>query len=803
MKVPLGWLSEWIPLPDLDTLQERLTLGGLEIEEVIRSGPDLSEIRVGQVQARRPHPDADRLSVCTVDLGEEEPLEIVCGASNVDVGQKVAVATHGVVLPGGLKIKRTKIRGVRSHGMICSTQELGMGEDREGILVLDPEAPIGKPLTSVLPAGETVLDFEITPNRGDWVSMLGMAREVRAHFGGTLTMPPCDVAESTRDASGEIEIAIEDREGCYRYVGRVLRGLTVGPSPEWLQRRLLDAGFRSVNNVVDVTNLVLLEFGQPLHAFDLDQLRGAKVTVRSAREGEKLLTLDGEDRELRTEDLVIADADGAIALAGVMGGGGSEVRASTTSILLESAHFHPSRVRRTAKRLGLRSDASYRFERGVDPDGQGRAADRAARLICELAGGEILRGCVEATGEPAPRPEEIPLAPERVNRLLGTGLSGDELVALLARVEIEARPGPEGVLRCRPPRYRSDLHLEVDLVEEVARIHGYDQIEASLPTGRLEGVQIAARRATTEAVRTSLVGAGLSEIMTFPGCPPEDDDRLGLAADDTRRVHVPLLNPIQAGDSVLRSHLLPSVLRAVRGNRARQVERITVFEIGRVFLGGAERPDAWHEREPLQAAVVLCELGSENLWRGTEVPIFFRAKGVAERLLADLGHRAEFRARADEPFLHPGVCGEFRCQGRPVATLGELHPSVAAAFEIDAPTAVLIIDVEALDGLREESTSYREVSRHPRMRRDLALLVDRDTPSGEVLQVVHKKAGAALLSAEFFDRYEGKGVPEGKVSLAVRLVFQRIDRTLTDAEVAEATDRVVQVLAERFGAELR
>ncbi|MAE96221.1 MAG: phenylalanine--tRNA ligase subunit beta [Deltaproteobacteria bacterium] len=803
MKVPLGWLAEWIPLPDLDTLQERLTVGGLEIEEVIHSGPDLSGIRVGEVQARETHPDADRLSVCTVDLGEEEPLEIVCGAPNVAAGQKVAVATHGVVLPGGLKIKRSKIRGVRSHGMICSAQELGLGEDPEGILVLDPGAQVGEPLSSAMPAGETILDFEITPNRGDWVSMLGMAREVRAHFGGSLTLPPCEVSEGGGDASDDIEIAIEDREGCYRYVGCVIHGVTVGPSPEWLQRRLEDAGFRSVNNVVDVTNLVLLEFGQPLHAFDLERLRGGKIIVRSAREGEKLLTLDGEDRELRTEDLVIADAEGAVAVAGVMGGGDSEVRDTTTSLLLESAHFHPGRVRRTAKRLGLRSDASYRFERGVDPDGQSRAADRAARLICELAGGELARGAVEVLGENAPHTEELALAPERVNRLLGTKLTADEIVALLARVDIEAQAGPEGVLRCRPPRYRSDVHIEADLIEEVARIHGYDQIEASLPTGRLEGIQLSARRATTEAVRSSLAGAGLSEIMTFPGCPPEDDDRLGLAEDDPRRTHVPLLNPIQAGDAVLRSHLLPSVLRAVRGNRARQAERVRVFEIGRVFVGGPDRPEAWHEREPLQAAVALCEAGAEDLWRDPEVPVFFRAKGIAERLLADLGRRAEFRARADEPFLHPGACGEFRCQGRPVATLGELHPTVAAAFEIDAPTAVLMIDMEALDGLRDEPMRYRELSRHPRMRRDLALLVDRDTPSGEVLQVVQKKAGAALLSAQFFDRYEGKGVPEGKVSLAIRLLFQRVDRTLTDAEVAEATERVVQVLAERFGAELR
>ncbi len=803
MRVALGWLAEWIDLPDPATLQERLTVGGLEIEDVIETGADLSGITVGHVVERAQHPDADRLSVCKVDLGDGEPVDIVCGAPNIAAGQKVAVATHGTTLPGGLKIKRSKIRGVRSNGMICSRQELGLGEDHDGILVLDGDPAVGTPLSEVMPAGETILDMEITPNRGDWVSMLGMAREVRAHFGGELRLPPCDVQESGRATSADVEVAVEDAEGCHRYVGRVVRGVEIGPSPDWLRGRLEAAGFRSVNNVVDVTNLVLLEYGQPLHAFDLERLRGGRVAARAAREGEKILTLDGEARELRREDLVIADGEGAIAIAGVMGGSESEVTDETTSILLESAHFHPSRVRRTAKRLGLHSDASYRFERGVDPDGQARAVDRAARLIQELAGGEISQGRIEAEGDPAPTAEPIELRPSRVNRLLGTALTTEEVTALLARVDIEARPGQGDLLLCHPPRYRNDVHLAADLVEEVARIHGYDRIEATLPSGPLAGVHIAPRRHTREAVRTILAGAGLTEIMTFPGAPPGDVDALRLPAHHPRRTHVALVNPILADDSVLRTHLLPSVLRAVRGNRARQIERIAVFEVGRVFVGGPDRPDDWHDREPLQAVLAYCEVGHDELWSGTEVPIFFRAKGAAERLLADLGTRHEFRAGSEEPFLHPGASGCFRVRGRPVIEVGELHPQVAEGFGLEAPCAVAVIDVEALDGLGAEARSYREVSRHPRVRRDLALLVDVDQPAGELVAAVRKKAGASLLSAEFFDRYEGRGVPEGKLSLALRLVFQRTDRTLTDAEVSEAVDRVVDALRDRFGAELR
>ena len=802
MRVPLGWLAEWIDLPDRSTLEERLTVGGLEIEDVIETGPDLSAIRVGVVLERQPHPDADRLSVCRVDLGEGESLEIVCGAPNVAAGQKVAVATHGIVLPTGLKIKRSKIRGVKSHGMICSPSELGLGEGDEGILVLDAEVPTGAPLSEVLSTGETVIDVEITPNRGDWVSMLGMAREVRTHFGGELRLPPCEAVEGARETAADIAIAIDDRAGCHGYAGRVLRGVKVGPSPEWLRERLEAAGLRSVNNVVDVTNLVMLEFGQPLHAFDLDKLRGRVISVRSAKDGEKILTLDGEDRELGKEDLVIADEQGAVAIAGVMGGAETEVDAASTNLLLESAHFEPSRVRRTAKRLALRSDASYRFERGVDPEGQIRSADRAARLIAELAGGEISRGVALAIGELAPRTETILLDPERVNRLLGTSLDSDEIAALLARVDV-ACEAENGLLRCRPPSWRNDLHLAVDLIEEVARVFGYDNIEPTLQTGPLRNLQPAPRRRMQEAVRNALVGAGLAEIMTFPGCPPEDDEALRLPADDLRREHVPLLNPIQADDSVLRTHLLPSVLRAVRGNHVRQADRVAVFEVGRVFQGGTDRPEAWQQHEPLQAVVAISENGAEHLWGPNDVPVFFRAKGIAERLLADLGRTPEFRAGSKEPFLHPGVAGEFFVQGRCVAGVGEIHPETAARFEIEVPTAVLVLDLEALDSLATETHRYQEVSRHPRVRRDLALLVDADTPAGELLQAVRKKAGASLHSVHLFDRYEGRGVPEGKLSLAFRMIFQRIDRTLTDAEVTEAIERIVQALAKRFGAELR
>jgi phenylalanyl-tRNA synthetase beta chain len=580
----------------------------------------------------------------------------------------------------------------------------------------------------------------------------------------------------------------------------VLRGVQVGPSPEWLARRIEAAGFRSVNNVVDVTNLVMLEWGQPLHAFDLARIRGGEVRVRAAEAGEKIRTLDGHLRELLRSDLVIADGEGAIALAGVMGGADSEVRETTREILLESAYFDPARVRRTAKRLGLHSDASYRFERGVDPDGQVRAADRAARLIAELSGGAVAPGVVVVEGDPVPPAEPIPLAPERVNRLLGTALPAAQVQALLARVEVRAEPEPDGSFSCRPPRHRPDLRIPADLVEEVARIHGYDRIPSTLPGGAIAGVSLPPRRDTREAVRSALVGAGLSEVMTLPFVGAEDADALRLAPDDPRRRTLRVVNPIQSEKPWLRTQLVASLLRTAAANRARQQGEVRAFELARVFraLEAGALPE-----EPIEAVALLARGDEQRLWGGAPPPVFFEAKGVAERLLAELGVRASFRGGEVEPFLHPGAAGEFRVGRARVAALGELHPEVARRFELDGPVALVCIDVDALDRAGRAAVRFREVSRFPAVQRDLALLLAEDVAAGEVADAIREAGGEALQSVRIFDRFAGAGVPEGKVSVAYRLWFQRLDRTLTEPDVSQAMERVLAMLARRFHAELR
>ncbi len=803
MRVPLGWLSEFIDLPENpDTLAERLTLAGLELDEMLRTGPDLAGIRIGRVVAHERHPNADRLSLCRVDLGDGEPVDIVCGAPNVGAGQKVAVASPGTRLPDGTKLKKTKIRGVVSHGMICSLRELGLGDEHSGILVLDADAETGAPLASQM-GGETVLDLELTPNRGDCTSLLGVAREVKALFGGTLRLPPTEPTEVEREASRDIRISIEDPEGCYRYAGRVVRGVTLGPSPDWLRERLEACGQRSLGIGVDVTNLILHEFGQPLHAFDLSTLRGGEIRVRAAREGERIATLDGQTRELSTEDLVIADAERPVAIAGVMGGAETEVGEATTDILLESAHFAPSRVRRTARRLKLHSEAAYRFERGIDPNGVVRAVDRAALLLAELAGGAVSRGVVEASGDSAPVSGPIRLDPALPERLLGAPLQTEEVVAMLGRVEVRAELAPDGQLECVVPSWRNDLGIPEDLVEEVGRVLGYDQIEPTMPIGAASPTTEPAAYRLADRVRDLLAGAGLSELRAFPAVPVSDLDAMRLPPEDARRNSVCLLNPMVEEEPCLRADLLPTLLRAAHRNLSHQVDRVRLFEVARVFQAGEARQ---LPREGLRAAAVLTRGERQNLWEAADpTPLFFEAKGIVEELLRELSIQVRFRSGTEQPYLHPAAAGEFPAGPGVLATVGELHPEVAANFEIEGACVVLDLDLDALELAQAEAEApkFVQISKFPSVRRDLAILVDVQRGAGEVLEAVRKGGGSTLSEVTLFDRYQGKGVPDGKVSLAFRLIFQRPDRTLRDAEVAGTTDRIIKMLAHRFGGELR
>jgi phenylalanyl-tRNA synthetase beta chain len=808
MRLALSWLAEFVDLPDDRELAERLEMSGFEDVVVETSGPDLAGIVVGRVEAREKHPDADRLSVCRVDVGDGTPRTIVCGAQNVAADQHVAVALPGVRLPGGTKIKKSKLRGVRSEGMICSRSELGLGDEHEGIWVIDhANARVGQPLSEIA-AFDRVLDVSITPNRGDTASLLGIAREVSALFGGKVRVPPCAPGETGAPASDAVRIRIDAPEGCFHYVGRVVRGVQVGPSPDALRARLEASGIRAINNVVDVTNTVLLELGQPLHAFDLAKLGGAEVRVRRAQSGETLETLDGNTRELDPADLVIADAERAVAIAGVMGGADSEVSEATTDVLIESAHFDPVTVRLSARRHGLHSEASYRFERGVDREGVLRAADRAATLLAELAGGSVAPEAVEARGNAPLQPSPIELRVARTNRLLGLSLEQERVVELLGRVGVAAKQKEEGVLVCEVPSHRNDLHVHQDLTEEVARIHGYDSIPITLPLAELTPARLPESYRVANRARDLLAGAGLVEVESFPFVSEADLAALRLPEGDPRRHACRLRNPIQDRDRLLRTTLVPSLLRVVRQNLSRQVLDVALFEVAKTFLHDPSVPEGPGEEalpsESLWAAGVLSEGAHLGLWSGgAPAPLFFRAKGIAEKALSGLGYVASLRSGEAAPYLHPGASAEIRVGDIAIGNVGELHPAISADFGIEPQCAMFELNLSTLLAVKKREFEFREVSREPSVRRDLAVLVDATQSAGSLQQEIRKVGGPDLVSVEIFDRYEGRGVPEGRVSLAFRLVFQRADRSLTDAEVTDVMDAVVAVLKKRFEAELR
>lgn len=796
MKVSLEWLSDWIELPSVEKLEHRLTVGGLEIEGMERVGFDLSEFVVGKVLSREQHPNADRLSLCSVDVGGGEPVGIVCGATNVESGQNVVVALHGTTLPDGSKIKRSKIRGVTSNGMICSERELGLGNDHSGIMVLPDGAVVGGNAEEILARNDLILDISITPNRGDWLSMLGMAREVHAHFGGAIKLPEIKLIEVKERSSDFTDVDVAEGTACPKYCGRVIRDVTVGESPEWLRSRIESAGIRSVNNVVDITNYVMMELGQPLHAFDFGKIKG-KVSVRFASSKERLSALNDKDYTLTPDDLVIADDENAIALAGVIGGANTQVGTETKVVFLEAAIFHPSRVRKTARRHGLSTDASYRFERGVDQEGVEFAIDRAACLIGELSGGDVLSGRIAVQGRLEPAKRQVSVDATRVNHLLGTKLTSQEMVKILGQLDIITTRKAD-TLVCDVPSFRQDLAIGEDLIEEIARIHGYDQIPATLPASPGVGITQPPLRRTVEELRDALCNAGLVELMTFSSARP--NDIVGLRqSEEIGKQRVEIKNPIRAEEPFLRMSIVPSILRSVQQNLSRQNESVKVFEISRVFelQKSADLP-----RENSEAVAVIAGNGGNDLWHKA-APVLFEIKGLVESVLEKLGVVAKFNPQESDSYFHPGASGSYEVGGRKIAILGELHPDTVGHFGIEAPIALATFNVSELLQSPRADRIIKEVSRFPSVRRDFSVLLNAHEQSGEVVAAVEKTAGAILSELEVIDRYEGEGIPEGKMSLSLRLIFQRLERTLRDEEVSKVSNRVIKMLEKRFNGVLR
>ncbi len=800
MKVPLFWLHEFCrPELDAHALAERLAMTGTEVDRVLVHGVSgLEFFVVGRVLAAEPHPDADRLRVCRVAVGEGDVAEIVCGAPNVAEGQTVAVARPGAVMPDGTRLKRAKLRGVVSHGMVLAEDELAIGLDHAGIMVLDDELIPGTPLEEVLPIATEVLELEITPNRPDCLGIYGVAREVHAATGAPLAAPPWAEDPGSEGPLHGVEVVVEAPELCPRFTARIYEGVRIGPSPPWLKARLMAAGQRPISNVVDITNYVMLLTGQPLHAFDLDRVAGGRLVVRRAHDGEPVETLDGAVRTLDSEMLLIADADGPTSIAGLMGGARSEVGEATTRVVMEVATWNGPNIQRTSNELGLRSQASARFEKQLAPEQALEAQAVAARLMVELCGARPAPGTIDVPGGGTAPAAPVRLREARVAGLLGAPIGRARCAQVLTALGFEVEDAADGLEVSVPPHRREDVTREADLIEEVARIDGLERLPATLPSrrravGRLTPRQLARRRASD-----TLTGRGFHEIVGWSFVDPELADRLRLYPEDPRRRAVVLENPMAEDQSVLRTTLLGSLLDAARRNAARGRGELRLFESGAVY--GAR--DGRLPRERRHLAALLSGPVRPPGWREPEPPPadFFAAKAVLEAVCATLrATPALTAAPTAEPFLHPGRAAGVGVNGARVGWLGELHPLVAGAWDLDTVVA-FELDLDALEPA--PAPLYEDVTSFPEVRQDLALVVSDDVPAARVVETV--RAGSRLLgAAEVFDVYRGAQVGEGKVSLALRLAFRAPDRTLTDEEAARERERILTRLRDELGAEPR
>jgi len=801
MRIPLRWLKQYVDFEaDAAALAHALTMSGTKIEAVHGAGPTFEGVRVGRVLECGPHPDADRLRVCVVDVAGER-LQIVCGAPNVRPGLAVAVACVGARLPGDLRIRKSKIRGQVSEGMICSARELGLAADGEGILELDPTLPQGADFAAHA-LGEVVLEAEITPNRPDCLSILGIAREVAALYGSRLKRPAV-WTEPAGLAPGRIAVAIESGADCGRYLGRVLESVRVAPSPAWLQQALRAMGAEPINNVVDVTNYVCFETGQPLHAFDLARVRGRRIVVRRARDRESLRTLDGVERELDADILVIADAEAAIAVAGVIGGMDSAVVDDTRTILLESAWFDPRRVRAARRKLGIGTDASYRFERGTDPEGARWAADRATALLCEVAAARVATRATDAYPGAASRPA-VQLRVERANRLIGTGMDAATMAGLLGRLELDAVAAGHDALAVTVPSFRRDLAAEIDLVEEVARLHGYESIPAeTVPPAPCVYADDPVRTLRVR-VRDLAVDLGYFEVRTSAFMERGDPDRLGLDAGDERRRAVRLRNPIVSTLDTMRTTLLPGMLRVLEHNARHEQEPLRFMQVDRAYL---DRPGVWSGLPTESERVVLLAAGRARplgWWEPPRAVDIFDLKGDLEALFGRLGVDTSWSPLYTEPFLESSISFVIAGAYGVIGGGGAVRDAVLAAFDCTGPVYAFEFDLEAIARHRRGIARWREPMRFPAIKRDLSLVVPAGVTYRDIETSMRAAAGSLLESVQCFDVYRGEHSPDtSERRLGMRLRFRDPARTLTDAEVLPLLDAIVAKLAAAHGVSLR
>ena len=796
MLVPLKWLKDYVDI-DISTkeLANKLTMTGTKVEAIEDIGKDIQNVVVGKILSVDSHPNADKLVICKVDVGNDV-IQIVTGAPNVQAGQLVPVALHGALLPGGIKIKTGKLRGELSQGMLCSGEELGLtdadypGAEVDGIMILNEDYPLGMDIKEALQLGGEVIEFEITSNRPDCLSVLGIAREAAVATKKTVKYPNIEVQKGIGSVEEEASVIVEDAKLCPRYCARVVKDVKIGPSPLWMRRRLAAAGVRPINNIVDITNYVMLELGQPMHAFDIDKVAQKTIIVRRARNGETLTTLDNQERKLDENTLIIADPEKPIALAGVMGGLDTEITDQTKNILFESALFDGGVVRSTAKRLGLRSEASSRFEKGLDIVNAEIALNRAVQLVQELGIGTVVEGMIDVChGSLEIQTLEVPW--KRINKLLGIELTVEEICDILKSLEFKVEYTGD-ILKVGVPSFRRDIEGVADLAEEVARIYGYNNIPMTLMEHSVAQASRTRKQILMDLAKETLAGAGLYEIVTYSFTSPKVYETIGFKKEEYPPV-VKIANPLGVDQSIMRTTLIPSVLEVLSRNFNRRIDDCRVFEIANVYIPKSTSADELPDEVP---TLVIGEYGE-----GVD---YYTIKGQVEVLLDVFGVMPKIKfVPGTHPSFHPGRTADIMLDKEKIGVIGEIHPKVAKNYKLENRVLVGELNLEQLIEYANTDKKYIPLPKYPAVTRDIAIVVDKKILSGEIEEIILKKGGRLLEKVELFDVYEGNQIPEGYKSMAYALSFRASDRTLKDEEVDELVDKIISELADKIDARLR
>ena len=801
MIVTYNWLKEFIDIsmPPAE-VADLLTMLGLEVERMENTGTGMDDVVVAVVLEKTQHPNADKLSLCKVDNGREI-LNIVCGAQNFNAGDKVALAQLGAILPGDFKIKRSKIRGEESCGMLCSEKELGLANESPGIMVLPQELELGIPVFEALGLKDTIFEIGLTPNRADCLSVIGIAREIAAKLGLILKYANQHVDENGSPIYDSASVEIKDTENCPRYTARFISGCTVAPSPKWLADRLVAVGMRPINNIVDATNYVLMEYGHPLHAFDHDLLAEGKIIVSRAEEGDIFSTLDGQERLLKSTDLTIRDGKKVVALAGIMGGENSEIKDSTSRVLLESAYFNTSAVRITSKRLGIHTESSHRFERGTDPMILTKALDRAASMIAELSGGKIAKGIIDAHPGIIKK-QTIRIRLDHINNLLGTNLTSEAVKNMFSRLEFSVTTNDDGVFDVIPPSFRVDIERPIDLIEEVARLNGYDKIPTTMPIARVLSDRPTRHQKIERFVRDLMCEYGFNEVVNFSFISPDSFDKILLGEDDSRRKTVSLLNPLIEEQSVMRTTLLPGLIETCSRNFSFRILNQKIFELRRVYLvqEGKELPD-----EPICLAGLLSGKRAIEGWNQNKDEVdFYDAKGVIENIFFLL--RIDgiiFDNQMVENFYHPGKGCTIHRNGHILGSLGEIHPDIQEKYGFEKPFIYFELNFEELVKSGKEDIKAVAPPRYPESYRDIAMIIDDDIPGIEVLNCIWNLKSREVEDVEIFDLYKGEHIPGGKKSIAARIRYRSSEKTMTDDEVNKIHNKVLETIITKINVVIR